>query len=132
MRDVELEVVGCGRADEAQFVARQSGFERARGRGALNFICADDAVESVNEKNNPTVRPLHFRQHLIQPAQSLAVLAARKDRVEVELAHTLVRQTSGRSAIGDPLRDACDDETARRARRAEQDGIVLRVAGQYF
>ena len=70
-------------------------------------------------------------QHRLQPLLELAaVLRARDQRAHVEREDRLVAQALRHVAAHDPLREPLDDRGLADARVADQDGVVLRLAGQ--
>ncbi len=120
------------RADGAQLAARESGLEHVpRVHRALGGARADERVELVDEEDDLAVGLLDFLQDRLEALlEFAAVLRAREHGAEVERDDALVLERLGHVARDDAAREALDDRRLADAGIADEDGVVLRPAGQ--
>ncbi len=99
--------------------------------GALGFAGADDRMQLVDEEDDAAFARLHFLQHGLEAFLELAAeLRAGEQRAHVEREDRLFLESLGHVAAQDALGEALDDRGLADARLADQDGVVLRLAGK--
>jgi hypothetical protein len=132
--DVLAVLVERRRADRAQLAAREHRLEQiARGHGALGRACADDRMQLVDEEDDLTLGPADLLEHRLQPLLELAaVFRAGDEGADVERPDALPLQALRDVAGDDPLREPLGDRGLADARVADQDGVVLRPAGEHL
>ena len=132
--DVLAELVEGRRADGSQLAAGEhrlqevGGVDRALGRSG-----ADDRVELVDEEDDAARGLLHLVQDRLESLlEFAAVLRAGEERADVERDHAAVPQRVGHVAVDDALGEPLDDRGLADSRLADQDGVVLRAAGEHL
>ena len=91
----------------------------------------DDGVQLVDEQQDAALRGLDLGQDGLEPLLELAaVLGPGHQRAHVEGEDRLVPQPFGHVAADDPLGQALHDGGLAHARVADQDRVVLGLAGQ--
>ena len=126
-------LVKRGRTDAVQLAARQHRLEEvARVHAALGLARADYRVQLIDEKDNTALALAYLFEHGLEPLLKLAaVLCARDKRAHVEGEDSLVFQPLGHVAADYTLCQPFGDGRLADARLANQDGVVLRLAGEY-
>ena len=130
--DVLAVLVERGRADHVQLAAGQHRLEHVAGvHRALGRAGADHGVQLVDEQQDPALGGLHLGQHGLEPLLELAaVLRAGDQRAHVEGEDRLVPQALRHVAADDALGQALDDGGLADAGVADEDRVVLGLAGQ--
>ena len=120
------------RADAVQLAAGEHRLEHVAGvHRALCRAGTDDAVQFVDEQQDPALGRLDLGEHRLQPLLELAaVLRACDERAHVERKDRLVLQALGDVRAQDPLREPLDDRGLADAGVADEHGVVLRLARQ--
>ena len=132
--DVFAVLVERGRADHAQFTARQHGLDHVAGvHGALGTARADDGVQFVDEGDHLTGGVGDLLQHCLQPLLELAaVLRSRQQAGDVERDESLVLQTLGNVAVGDATGQALDDGGLAHTGFADEHRVVLGATTEHL
>ena len=100
-------------------------------RSPFGLAGADDVVKLVDEEDDATLGLLHFVEDGLQALfEFAAILGASDQRAQVEREDDLVLQALGHVAAHDALREALDDGGLAYAGFADEDGIVLGLAGK--
>ncbi len=134
-RRVPLQVLAVlvhrGRADRLDLATGERRLEDRGGiDGALGGAGADQVVELVDEQHDVAALG-DLLHHLLEPLLELAaVLRAGDERREVERVDLLVLEELRDLALGDPRGEPLDDCGLADPRLADEDGIVLRAAGE--
>ena len=130
--DVLAVLVERGGADAAQLAAGEHGLEHVAGvHGALGLAGADDGVEFVDEEDDAPLALLDLVEDGLEALLELAaVLRAGDERAHVEGEHGLVLEALGHIAAEDALGEALDDGGLAHAGVADEDGVVLGLAGK--
>ena len=115
-----------------QLAAGQHGLEHVAGvHGPLGGAGPDHGVELVDEQEDSALARLDLVQHGLEPFLELApVLGPGDQGAHVEGEDRLVAQPLGHVAADDPLGQALDDGGLADPRVADQDRVVLGLAGQ--
>ena len=132
--DVLAVLVQRGRADGAQFAARQHGLEHVRGIDrAFRGAGADHGVQLVDEQDDLAVAVGDLAQDGPQAIFKLApVFCPGHQRPEVQLHHALVLQAFGHVPAHNALRQPLHDGRLPDAGIADQDRVVLSAAGEHL
>ena len=127
--DVFAVFVERGRADRAQFAARQRRLQHVgRVHRAFRRACAHQRVQLVDEQNDLPFGFGDFLQHGFQAVfKFAAVFRAGNQRRKVQSDDALRAQHFGHIARDDSLREPFDDGRLADARLADQDGIIFRA-----
>ncbi len=130
--DVLAVFVERGGPDHVEFAARQHGLEHVAGiHRTLGRTRADDGVQFVDQEQDPSLSCLYLGEYRLEPFLELAsILGSGDQRTQVEREDGLVLQPFWDIAVDDALREAFDDGRLADARVADQDRVVLRLAGQ--
>ena len=120
------------RADQVQLAAGQHRLEHvARVHRALGRPGPDHGVQLVHEQQDVSLRCLDLGQDRLEPFLELAaVLGPRDQRGQVEAEDGPVPQPLGHVAAVDPLGQALHDRGLAHPRIADQDRVVLGLAGE--
>ena len=110
----------------------QHRFEEVAGvHRAFDFPCPHDVVELVDEENDPTFGFLNRFQDGLQPLLELTtILGASDERSHIERHDTLVFEALGDVAANDTLGEPLRDRRLSDSRLADENGVVLRSAGE--
>ena len=127
--DVFAVFVERGRADGAQFAARQRRLQHVRGvHRAFGRARAHQRVQFVDEQNDLAVGFGDFLQHGLQAVfEFAAIFRAGDQRRQIERHDALRLQNFRHVAGDDALREAFDDGRLAHAGLADQHGIVFRA-----
>jgi len=130
--DVLAVLVERRSADAVQLAAGQHGLEEVAGiHGPLGLARADDRVELVDEEDDAALGLFHLVQDGLEALlEFAAVLRAGDKRPHVEGEDGAVLEPLGHVAAEDPLREALDDGGLADAGLADEDGVVLGLAGE--
>ncbi len=130
--DVLAVLLDRGGADQMQLAAGQHRLEHvARVHRALSGPRPDDRVQLVDEQQDPALGRLHLVEDGLEPLLELApVFGARDQRGQVEIENDPVAQSLGHVAPIDPLREPFDDGGLAHPGVADEDRVVLGLAGQ--
>ena len=120
------------RTHAVQLAARKHRLQHvARVGGAFRLARAHDRVDFVDEQDDASVRRLDLVQHGLQALLELAaVLRAGHERRHVEREHGAVLQPLRYVATHDTLCKALHDGRLAHAGLADEDRVVLRLAGK--
>ncbi|OQC18873.1 MAG: hypothetical protein BWX69_03180 [Planctomycetes bacterium ADurb.Bin069] len=126
-------LIDGGGADHVQLAPGKGGLQHvARIDGALGLAGADDGVQLVDEENDAAVAADDLAEHGLEPFLELAAeLGAGHQRAHVEGEDGLVLEPLGHVAPHDALREPLDDGGLADAGFADQDRIVLGLAGEH-
>jgi hypothetical protein len=130
--DVLAVLVERGRADAVQLAPGQHRLEQVAGvHRAVGLAGADDQVELVDEEDDPAVALLDLLQDGLEALlEFAAVLGAGHEGAHVEGEDGPVLQALRHVAAQDPLGQALDDRRLADAGLADQDRVVLGLAGK--
>ena len=130
--DVLAVLVERGRADGAQFAARELGLEQVgRVHRALRRARADDGVQFVDEQDDLALAGGDFLEERLEPVLEFAAeLRARDHRADVHGDDALALERFGHVARDDAAREALDDGRLADAGVADEHGVVLRAAAR--
>ncbi len=125
-------LVERGGSDHVQLAAGQHWLEHVAGvHRALGGPGAHDGVQLVDEEQDPSLGGLHLGQHGLEPFLELAaVLGSGDERAYVEREDGLVLQSFGDVTLDDPLGQAFRDGGLAHSGVADEDRVVLGLAGQ--
>ena len=128
--DVLAIFVERGRADGAQFAARERGLEHVGGvHRAFGRARADQSVQLVDEENDLAVGFGDFFQHGFQAVfEFAAIFRAGHQRRQIQRHDALRLQHFGHIAGNDALREAFHDGGLADAGLADQHGIIFGAA----
>ncbi len=132
--DVLAVLVERGRADGAQFAARELGLEQVgRVHGTLRRARADDGVEFVDEQDDLPLARRDLLEKRLEPVLELAAeLRPGDHRPEVHGDDPLALERFGHVARDDPAREPLDDGRLADAGIADEHGVVLRAAAEHL
>ena len=130
--DVFAIFVERGRADRAQFAARQRGLQHVGGvHRAFGRARAHQRVQLVDEQNDLPFGFGNFLEHGFQAVfEFAAIFRAGHQRRQIQRDHALRAQHFGHVAGNDALRQPFDDGGLADARLADQHGIIFRAPRQ--
>ena len=125
-------LVECRGADAVELPAGQHGLEQVSGvHGALGLARSHDGVELVDEEEDTAVALLDLLENGLEALLELAaVLGAGDQRTHVEGEDGPVLQSLRHVAADDSLGESLDDRRLADAGLADEDGVVLRLAGE--
>ena len=132
--DVLAILVERRRADRVQLAARQHRLQHVRGIDrAFGRAGADHRVQLVDEQDHLALGVDDLLEDGLQPLLELAaILRAGHQRAHVERDDLLVLEAFGHVAADDALCQAFDDGRLADAGLADEDGVVLRAAGEHL
>ncbi len=130
--DIFLVFVERRRADAMQLAARKGRLEQVGGiHTAFARARTDQRMHFVDEQDDLPVRTLHLVEHGLQTLfEFAAIFRASDQRAHVERHQIAVLQAVGHIAIGDAQRQPFGNGGLAGAGLTDQDGIVLRPAGE--
>ena len=130
--DVLAVLVQRGGADAVELTACQHGLQEIAGvHAALGLARADNGVQLVDEEEDLALGFFDLLQNGFQSLLKLApVLCARDERAHVQGEDGLVLETLGHVLLDDALGKALGDGGLADARFADQDGVILGLAGE--
>ncbi len=130
--DVLPVFVQSGRADAAQFAPRQGRLEHVRGvDGSLRRPGAHHRMDLINEEDDLPLGGGDLLQDSLQPLLELAAVLRPGDKgADIEADDPFVTEVLRHVPIHDPLCQSLDDCRLAHARFPDQDGVVLRPAGE--
>ncbi len=129
---VRAVLVERGGADAVEFTPGQHGLEHvARVHGTFRPARTHDVVHLVDEEQDPSLAGLDLVQDRLEPLLELApVLGAGHERSHVQGEDRLVLEPLGHVAAHDALGQSLHDGGLAHAGLADEDGVVLGLAGQ--
>jgi hypothetical protein len=130
--DVHAVLGEGGGTDHVELAAGEHRLEHVPGvHRSLGRAGADHRVQLVDEQQDAALGRLDLVQHGLQPLLELApVLGAGHQRADVEGEDRPVAEALGHVAAHDPLGETLDDGRLADAGVADEDGVVLGLAGQ--
>src|SRR6185312_8201684 len=132
--DVLAVFIERGGADRPQLAAGERRLEQVAGvHRAFRLASAHDRVQLVDEQDDPAFALRDFLDDRFEPVFKLAAeFGARDQSAHVERDDLLVLQHIRHVAVDDADGQAFDDGGLADTRFADQDGVVLRPAGQHL